>query len=46
MEGNWRILRNEQLYNSYCPPNVFGGLKYCAGEAGVGDRRGMWHVRL
>ena len=28
MKGNWRILRDEQLYDLYCPPAVIGVWKY------------------
>jgi len=48
VKGDWRrILRNEQLYDLYCPPNVTGVWKYRAGACGMYDCKretgtGLW----
>jgi len=44
VKGNGRILRNEQLYDLYCPPNGIGVWKNRPMGRGGGSRRSERHV--
>jgi len=50
VKGNGRILRNEQLYDLYCPPNGIGVWKKRpmgrgGGESEIGEACGMYDCR-